>query len=115
MKYTLLFLVVFLPLSVSAQVDQSVPKYIAETAAQYGVDPQLALYISWQESHWNTEAMGDHGTSWGVWQIHNPKEKGLNINQAKDLQFSTNWSMKTMLEDKSCRQWSTCPRPLVSI
>lgn len=87
----------------------NIPLYIAETAKEYGIDPQLALYITYQESHWNTDAIGDHGTSFGLWQIHNPKQKGLTVDQAKDVYQSTQWAMKTILEDSGCRQWSTCP------
>jgi soluble lytic murein transglycosylase-like protein len=86
-----------------------IPLYIAETAKEYGINPQLALYITYQESKWNPQAIGDHGTSYGIWQIHNPKQKGLSVEKAKDIYWSTQWAMKTLLEDGSCRQWSTCP------
>ncbi len=102
----------FVPFIVHAEVDQSIPKYIAETAKEYGVDVQMALYVSWHESHWNCDAIGDYGDSIGCWQINKPTKKKirpLTVAQAKDLQISTKWSMKTMVEDKGCKQWSTCP------
>lgn len=113
MKKLLILLVVFLPLLTHAEVDQSIPLYIAETAKAYGVDVQLALYVSWKESNWNCKVVGDHGTSFGCWQIHNPtskKVRPLTISQAHDLKISTLWAMQTWSEDGSCRQWSTCPQ-----
>lgn len=82
--------------------------YIAQTAQAYGINPQAALLLSFKESHWNPKAVGDNGTSYGVWQIHNPVAKGMTIEQAEDINYSTNWAMKTMLKDGGCRQWSTC-------
>lgn len=109
---TLLLVVLFsLPLIIHAEVDQSIPLYIATTAKSFGIDVQQALYVSWHESHWNCDAVGDHGTSFGCWQIHNPTKKKvrpLTIEQAHDLEISTLWSMQTWLEDKGCFQWSTC-------
>lgn len=104
------------PLTSFAEVDQSIPKYIAETAKAKGIDVQQALYVSWQESHWDCTAKGDYQngvpTSFGCWQIHNPTQKKirpLSIKEAHDLKISTIWSMQTWLEDGSCRQWTTCP------
>lgn len=91
--------------------------FIATTAKMYGVDPQLALYVSYQESHWNPDAKGDYvgenPTSFGLWQIHNPETKKvrpLTIKQSKDIAISTFWAMQTWMEDGSCAQWSTCPK-----
>lgn len=106
-----------LPFVSYAEVDQSVPKYIAETAKAYGVDVQQALYVSWHESHWSLEAKGDYSTttgkytSFGIWQIHNPtskKVRPLTVSQAFDLETSTKWAMQTWSEDGGCFQWSTC-------
>lgn len=114
MKYkTLLLVVLFLLPSLSfAEVDQSVPLFIATTAKLFGINVQQALYVSYQESRWQTSAIGDHGTSFGIWQIHNPAQKKirpLTVDQAKNLEISTFWAMQTWLDDKGCFQWSTCP------
>lgn len=95
-----------------ADIDQSIPQFIAETAKIYGIDPQLALYVSFKESGWNPQAIGDEGTSFGLWQIHNPtskKKMPLTTKQAHDINISTFWAMQTMLDDGGCFQWSTCP------
>lgn len=99
-------LLFFLPVVTQAL---TIPEIIATTAKQYGIDPQLALYVSYKESKWEPNAVGDHGTSFGIFQIHNLKQKGLTIAQAEDPVFASNWSMKTMKEDGGCKQWSTCP------
>ncbi len=86
--------------------------YIVTEALMQHVDPQMALTVAKAESDLNPQAVGDHNTSFGIWQIHNPTQKSirpLSINEAKDIIVSTNWAMKTMKEDNGCKQWSTCP------
>lgn len=81
--------------------------YIAVEAIIAKVDVTMALHIAEAESKFNKEAVGDHGTSFGIWQIHNPQSKGLTKEQAKDIVFSTTWSMN-QLKQGNCRIWSTC-------
>jgi len=104
-----LFLIFLYPLFCHAE---SVPEYIATTAKEYGVDPQLALYISYKESNWNINAEGDFQnglpTSFGIFQIHNPESKGLTKPDAENLIISVNWAMKELASGK-CYLWSTCP------
>lgn len=113
MKYLLLCLLFFSPLVSYAETPMdNITQFIAETAKEYGINPQLALYVSYKESKWNPSAIGDHGTSFGLWQIHNPTKKKirpLSIQEAKDYKISTRWAMQTMIEDGDCHQWSTCP------
>lgn len=87
-----------------------IPLFIATVANEYGINPQTALYVSYKESSWDPQAVGDKGTSFGLWQIHNPKDKGLTIAQATDIDFSTRWAMKKMKRDGGCMIWSTCPQ-----
>lgn len=108
MKYVLLVLC-FLPSLSLAEVDQSVPQFIAETAKAYGVDVQQALYVSYQESHWNCSAVGDSGRSHGCWQIFLPAHPTITKAQAHDLVWSTRWAMERMLKDGGCKIWTTCP------
>lgn len=111
-KYIFIALLFILP-SLSYALD--IPEFIALTATEYGINPQTALYISYKESNWDPKAVGDHGTSFGLFQIHNPKQKGLTVAQAEDVYFSTVWAMKTMKYDGGCKQWSTCPTPTVDL
>ena|SRR3990167_2398259 len=107
MKKILVLLLVLIPVVSSA--DQSVPHFIATTAREYGIDPQMALYVSFKESSWNCNAVGDSSRSYGCWQIFLPAHPTVTKAQAKDLEWSTHWSMKRMVKDGSCKIWTTCP------
>lgn len=112
LKHALVCLMFLLPSLSFAEIDQSIPLFIATTAKLYGIDVQQALYVSYQESHWNCNAVGDHGESFGCWQINKPTKKKirpLTVDQAKNLEISTFWAMQTWLEDGGCYAWSTCP------
>lgn len=106
--YVFYFLLVINPSISYAQTPQQVAEYIATQANKYGVDPKLALYITWQESHWDCSQIGDQGSSFGCWQIHLPESKGLTKPEAQDLIISTDWSLKQLAQDH-CVLWSTCP------
>lgn len=49
---------------------------ITRVAQKHGVDPALALAVAWQESKWNTRAIGDNGTSFGLYQLHRGGQLG---------------------------------------
>lgn len=110
LKHTLVCLFLLFPFISHAEIDQSIPQFIAETAKEYGVDVQMALYVSWHESHWNCDAIGDSSRSYGCWQIFLPAHPTVTKAQAKDLHFSTHWSMQRMKDDGSCKIWTTCPK-----
>lgn len=82
--------------------------YIATEALVAGVNPQLAIQIAHDESKFNPMAIGDHGESYGIWQIHLPAHVSLNAQNAQDIVFSTQWSVN-QLKEGNCRIWSTCP------
>ncbi len=102
-------LLVLIPVVSQAEIDQSVPMYIATMAVARGIDPQMALYVSYNESHWDCDAVGDSGRSHGCWQIFLPAHKTITKAQAHDLIWSTNWSLDRMLKDGGCKIWTTCP------
>lgn len=83
--------------------------YVVVEALVANVDPQLAQAISGDESHFNCNAIGDHGTSYGCWQIHLPAHPDISADQAKDPIFSTEWSMHQLAQG-NCKIWSTCPK-----
>ena len=56
--------------------DQSVVAIVVQVAQSLGVDPRLALAIMQQESGGNPQAVGDHGTSFGLFQLHRGGELG---------------------------------------
>ncbi|MDA8393996.1 MAG: transglycosylase SLT domain-containing protein [Candidatus Dormibacteraeota bacterium] len=51
---------------------------IVKVAESLGVDPRLALAIAYQESGMNPKAVGDNGTSFGLYQLHQGGELGSN-------------------------------------
>lgn len=108
MKYILILCFFLLPGISFAEIDQSVPYTIATIARQYGMDPQQMLFLTYKESGWNCHLPGDHGKSFGCWQIHLPSHPEITREQAEDIVWSTHWSIQTMIHDGSCRQWSTC-------
>src|ERR1700691_1035277 len=62
-----------LPLQSRLQDDRPSPwqvkAYVRTKAVDYGVNPQLALWIVRHESHFNPRAKGDGEASRGLWQI----------------------------------------------
>lgn len=88
-------------------VSGEVPQYIISKAIEYGVDPYMAVHVAWNESRFNSKAIGDHGESHGVWQIHLPAHTNVTEKQAHNLEWSTEWSMREMKKN-GCKIWSTC-------
>jgi hypothetical protein len=96
----------------SGNINQAIlTDFISTEAVISGVDPQVALSISKSESHLNPNAVGDHGTSFGMWQIHLPAHQDISKEQAENIIFSTEWSM-SQLKEGNCQIWSTCPIPI---
>lgn len=81
--------------------------FIAIEALVIGVEPRVAVGIANAESQLNSEAIGDHNTSFGLYQIHLPAHKEITVQQAHDIIFSTEWSLNEMKQN-GCKIWSTC-------
>lgn len=62
------------------------------------------------ESKLNPKAIGDHGKSFGVAQIHLPSHPTITKKQALDPVFAVNWSAKMFSQGKA-NLWS-CYRAL---
>lgn len=62
---------------------------IYQTALQYGVDPRLALADAEVESGLDPTAVGDEGTSFGLYQLHEGGELG-NLSPAEAFNPSIN-------------------------
>lgn len=90
--------------------DYTVKELIAYFADKYDVSEEQMLRTSFCESSHNTNAIGDHGHSFGMWQIHLPSHPEITKEQALDPIFSTEWSAKEFAEGHQ-RQW-TCWRNL---
>lgn len=62
------------------------------------------------ESHLDTYAVGDQGTSFGVWQIHLPAHPDITKAEATDYVWATEWAAHQFLEGHA-KEW-TCYRIL---
>lgn len=67
-------------------------EYASSTAVAYGIDPDVFTRTLQCESHWKADALGDHGTSYGIAQIHAPAHPEVTREQAYDGIWSINWA-----------------------
>lgn len=63
------------------------------------------------ESHWDSQAIGDHGQSYGIVQIYLPAHKDITGAEALDPIFALNWAAEEWSEGRAY-EW-TCERELV--
>lgn len=88
--------------------------YIVTESLIMGVDPQISQGVVYRESRFNCKAIGDNGTSHGCWQIHLPAHKTVTKEQAHDIVWSTQWSLKE-IKKNGCKIWSTCKDTMESL
>lgn len=74
-------------------------------AIKYGLNPTRFDAVIECESGWNKDAIGDHGTSYGLVQIHLPDHPEISIAQATDPGFAIDWAAK-MWRDGHAHDWS---------
>jgi peptidoglycan hydrolase-like protein with peptidoglycan-binding domain len=66
-------------------VPSTIETVIIDSARRHGVDPYLAVAIATVESRLDPHAVGDNGTSFGLFQLHKGGELGdLTPEEAKD-------------------------------
>lgn len=54
------------------------------------------LAIAWKETKFKPLANGDHGNSWGCFQIYRIAHPEITIAQAQDIGFSTRWTINNL-------------------
>lgn len=70
---------------------------IRSIAVEVGLkDVERALAIGRCESGLNPNSVGDHGYSYGLWQIHLPSHPDISKQQALDPDWSTRWALNRM-------------------
>ncbi len=107
MQGLLAFLIYAISIINSGQANQSLIRdYIAAEATLNGASVAETLHIADAESHFNPEAIGDHGESYGMFQIHLPAHKDISRKQAQSIIFSTEWSVQQIKEGNG-KIWST--------
>lgn len=84
---------------------QELTAYATKEAVQSKIEPSEVLAVIECESAWNPEALGDHGTSFGLVQIHNPEQQGIMIEQADNPYFAISFLVKGISEGHADR-WS---------
>jgi len=67
---------------------------ILNTATKHDIDGERFLETARCESSLKPGAIGDHGTSYGLFQIHLPAHPSVSIEQALDPYFVVEWSAK---------------------
>ncbi len=82
----------------------SIKSFIAQNLKLQGL-PDSYLSIPNCESGFNPLAVGDHGTSYGLWQIHLPAHLDVTKEQALDPVWSTRWAMAQLKLGKA-KIWS---------
>lgn len=92
-----------LPLS-AASTDTLIGFY----SQYYAVSSTTMRTIVKRESAGNQYAIGDHGSSYGLTQIHLPAHKDVSIQEAFSPEFSLNF-LAYHLSLGQCYLWSTCP------
>ncbi|MBZ0189290.1 MAG: lytic transglycosylase domain-containing protein [Candidatus Obscuribacterales bacterium] len=80
---------------------------VVEVAQQYGVDPKLAVAMMLVESGGDHKAVGDNGTSFGLFQLHRGgmlTAAGLTTREAFDPRTNANVSLKNLakIDDRYC-------------
>jgi hypothetical protein len=85
---------------------QEVKAYVQTEAAEYGVNPKLALWIVKHESEFNPRARGDGEASRGLWQISRIYHPEVSDAMAFNVASSTEWSLERIRSGK-VNEWST--------
>lgn len=100
------------PIEIKGSVDkEAIKALIMSEAEKAGYQaPLFAIRVAQCESSLNPSAVGDHGQSYGMWQIHLPSHPDITKEQALDPEWSTKWAMEQMAAGRA-RIW-TCARIL---
>lgn len=84
------------------------PLVLNAFAYRYGIDAEEFIKVAECESSLRANAVGDHGTSYGVFQIHLPAHPSVTKEQALDPWFNIEWSAQQFAAGKQ-KMW-TCWR-----
>lgn len=71
---------------------ENAPLIITAYAVHYGIPSQPLIDTLRCESGFNSEAVGDHGTSFGVAQIHLPAHKDVTREESLNPFFAIDWA-----------------------
>lgn len=81
--------------------------YASAQAQEAGIDVDRYIGVLRCESRFKRDAVGDHGTSYGIAQIHLPAHPEVSKEEAMDPRFAVGWSIEKWKENPeiwSCTQ-----------
>lgn len=91
---------------IATTTESALHALVAQEAAKAGVNPYTMDKVINCESQWNPKAVGDHGTSYGLAQIHLPAHPDITKAQAEDPKYAIHF-MATMFAEGNENAW-TC-------
>ena len=90
---------------ISVVTKAQVKDHITSKAKQAGLSVSLVTAIAECESGFDKDIVGDHGNSYGVFQIHLPSHPNITKAQALDPIWATAWAIEKMKSGK-WKMWS---------
>lgn len=84
--------------------------YAWNEAVKVGIDPNTFTKTLQCESEFDPDAVGDHGTSIGIAQIHLPAHPDVTAQDANDGIWSIDWAAQQFADGRAS-EW-TCYRDL---
>lgn len=93
-----------------APVETDIERLIRNYASFYEIDHNQLYKTLWCESRFNPNAIGDHGNSYGIAQIHLPSHPDITKTQALDPRFAIEWTSQQFKAGRAY-MW-TCHRNL---
>ena len=55
------------------------------------------MAMAWTESRFDPNRVGDSGNSYGMFQIHRGYHPDISVEQAKDIEFSAQWTLERLI------------------
>ncbi len=89
-------IIIYSPKLAGAANPMDIPILVFRSAEKYDVNPGVMFKTLECESGYRTDAVGDHGTSFGIAQIHLPAHPDITKEQAFDPDFSIDFMGKEM-------------------
>lgn len=95
-----------LPVTASAPITPDEPPlsskqmvaFATQQAVEAHISPSTVLSVISCESSWDIHAVGDHGTSFGLVQIHLPAHPDVTREMAEDPEFAISFLVRNLAE-----------------
>lgn len=87
------------------------PLIIEAYAVRYGIPAAPIIKTLQCESQFDSQAIGDHGTSFGVAQIHLSDHPGVTKEEALNPYFAIDWTVRQFRDGNA--SWWSCYRKML--